>query len=427
MRIAVVGGGAAGLTTAWLLDGEHEVTLFEQDARLGGHAHTIDVDVRGEMFPVDAGFQFFSPGAAYATFNRLLDVLDVERRDYPATLTVFDARVGRPVVMPPLRNGAPVWSSLGPRAIHTLLHFRRFLEDVPAFLERRDTSVTIAAYLESRRLPKWFVDDFLFPLLLSFWCVEPDQFREFAAYNALHYLGVNRPDGLRPPFQSEIPDGLRAYVDALARGLVTTDVRTGTGVQRIARHPAGFTVTDAAGRPHEFDRVVLATGAAQARRLIAADSALDRVRAQLGRFSSFPTRIAIHGDARLMPQDRTAWSVVNARWDGIHSSLSIWDPRRRAPIFKSWVTFEHELPRDVYALAEYEHGAIDLEYFAAQARLKALQGEDGLWLAGLYTDDADSHESAIRSAVAVARGLAPGSARLALLESEGTGTGSRGT
>lgn len=40
MRIAVVGGGISGLASAWLLSRAHEVTLFERDARLGGHAHT---------------------------------------------------------------------------------------------------------------------------------------------------------------------------------------------------------------------------------------------------------------------------------------------------------------------------------------------------------------------------------------------------
>ncbi|WP_164743485.1 FAD-dependent oxidoreductase [Microbacterium sulfonylureivorans] len=416
MRVAVIGGGAAGLTTAWLLDGEHDVTLFEKDERLGGHAHTVAIVTDQGRLDVDAGFQFFAPGASYRTFNRLLDVLAVPRRAYPATLTVFSAQRGGAVVMPPFGPGGPVWSSLTPKAVSTLLRFRRFLAGIPAFRERRDTSVTISAYLESRRLPKEFVDDFLFPLLLSFWCVEPEQFREFAAYNALYYLGANLPGGLRPPMQSEIPGGLRVYIDALAGGLVRTSVRLGADVRGITRDARGFTVADAAGEFHPFDRVVVATNARQARGLIGGIPELGTAAAQLERFSYFDTRVAIHGDPRRMPRDRAAWSVVNARWDGAHSALSIWNPRRSVPVFKSWVTFDRKLPEPVYALAEYEHGAIDLAYFDAQRRLRRLQGDHGLWLAGLYTDDADSHESAIRSAVTVARALAPGSPRLALLD-----------
>ena len=43
-----------------------------------------------------------------------------------------------------------------------------------------------------------------------------------------------------------------------------------------------------------------------------------------------------------------------------------------------------------------------VDHFDAQARLKELLGLGGVWLAGLYMDDADSHESAVRSAVTIA-------------------------
>ena len=154
MRVAVIGAGAAGLTCAWLLDDEHDVTLFEKDDRLGGHAHTIEIDVRGESVAVDAGFQFFAETPTYATFNRLLDALGVDRESYPATLTVFAADGRHPVVMPPLRGGLPVWESFTPHTLRDLIRVRRFLAGVPAFLAEHDTTVTIAEYLERRRMPK---------------------------------------------------------------------------------------------------------------------------------------------------------------------------------------------------------------------------------------------------------------------------------
>ena len=52
MRIAVVGSGVSGLVVAWHRD--HEVTVFEADDRIGGHAHTVEVD--GERLAIDTGF-----------------------------------------------------------------------------------------------------------------------------------------------------------------------------------------------------------------------------------------------------------------------------------------------------------------------------------------------------------------------------------
>ncbi|GAA1944775.1 FAD-dependent oxidoreductase [Agromyces allii] len=412
MRVAVVGGGAAGLTTAWLLDREHDVTLFERDDRLGGHADTRTIEIDGRPIDVDAGFQFFSPGPAYATFNRLLDALGVVRDTYPATITVSDTRSGRALAMPPTRGRQVAWPSLAPASLDTLLRFRRFLNAIPPFLARRDTTVTVAEYLEQAELPKSFADEFLVPLLLSFWCVDREEFLGFAACNALYYLGVNADSGLRAPVQSEIPGGLKVYVDALASSLERTQVRTDAAITRLSRAGESFLVETSDGVRAEFDRVVLACNARQAGELVSGIPGLERLREQLGRFRTFDTRIAIHGDRRLMPRDEASWSVVNARWDGTHSSLTVWNPRHGAPVFKSWITHDDDLPEPLYALATYEHGCITPEYFDAQSTLKGLNGQQGLWLAGLYMHDVDSHESAIRSAVAVAYALAPDSPRL---------------
>ena len=414
--MGIVGGGAAGLVSAWLLDEQHEVALFEKDDRLGGHAHTISVEADGQRVDVDAGFQFFAPGSAYATFNRLLDLLEVPRESYPATLTVY--RTGsrqRPVVLPPVRGLAPVWRSLTPSAIRTMVRFLRFLRGVPPFLEKHDTTVTIAEYLAQQRLPRSFVDDFLVPLLLSFWCVERADFMRFAAYNALYYLGANPPAGISAPPQSQIRGGMKNYVDALAGGLQRTDVHQGTTVARVTRVAEGWVIEDAAGGRHPFDHVIVATGAHQAAALLGDAPPLELVRRQLRRFEYFDTTIAIHGDRSLMPPSDSAWSVVNVRWDGAHSQLTVWNPGPGLPVFRSWVTYDERLPEPLYAVAKYQHLLVTVDHFDAQARLKEMPGRGGVWLAGLYMDDADSHESAVRSAVTIARRLAPDSARLRLL------------
>lgn len=45
MRIAIIGGGAAGLVTAYLLHEAHEVTLFERNEHLGGNVRTLNGNV----------------------------------------------------------------------------------------------------------------------------------------------------------------------------------------------------------------------------------------------------------------------------------------------------------------------------------------------------------------------------------------------
>lgn len=82
MRIAIVGSGIAGLASAWWLDGEHEVTLFEAGDHLGGHTHTHEVEVDGLRLSVDTGFIVFNP-LHYPLLTALFDELGWPRSRPP--------------------------------------------------------------------------------------------------------------------------------------------------------------------------------------------------------------------------------------------------------------------------------------------------------------------------------------------------------
>ena len=41
--VAIIGSGVSGLTAAYLMRNDFEVTIFESDDRFGGHAHTHTV------------------------------------------------------------------------------------------------------------------------------------------------------------------------------------------------------------------------------------------------------------------------------------------------------------------------------------------------------------------------------------------------
>ncbi|WP_308237949.1 FAD-dependent oxidoreductase [Phenylobacterium sp. J426] len=86
-RIAVIGGGIAGLSAAWLLSKRHEVVLYEADPRLGGHAHTVEVQGDGGPVPVDTGFIVFNE-ANYPNFTALLAHLGAPSQHADMALSV---------------------------------------------------------------------------------------------------------------------------------------------------------------------------------------------------------------------------------------------------------------------------------------------------------------------------------------------------
>jgi uncharacterized protein len=47
MKVAIIGGGASGMVTAYLLDKQgHQVTVFEREPILGGHIRTLNQNVQ---------------------------------------------------------------------------------------------------------------------------------------------------------------------------------------------------------------------------------------------------------------------------------------------------------------------------------------------------------------------------------------------
>lgn len=411
MRIGIVGAGAAGLCAAWLLDEDHEVTVFEQAERPGGHARTVEVEQPEERSSIDAGFEFFS-GGMYPTFTRLLSLLNVPVRQYPLTATFYTADHRYACLLPPLREGRVVWSALRPRQVSHLLQLAFALRRAGPLILGRDTTVTVEQYLTGLPVTASFKRDFLLPFLLAGWCVAPEEFQSFIAYDVLSYAYRHRPTGLSPYLWTEVEGGTKTYVRALVQSLGRAVVRTGCAVARLTQSGPVWRLHTADGAAHDFDNVIIATDARAACRLITEVAGAEDIRSVLSRIEYFPTKIAVHGDARLMPADRRHWSVVNTRYDGRTSCNTIWKGWKSSkPIFRSWVTFEPKLPEPLYALAEFEHAKVNAAYFDAQPRLAASQGRQGLWLAGTYLQDIDSHESAILSAVGIARRLAPTSAR----------------
>ncbi len=420
MRIGIIGGGASGLLTAWLLQDHHQVWLFEKEDRLGGHAHTVEVEHNGTAVAIDAAFEFFSE-SLYPTFARLLRILRVPVHRFPATIALYGMGNGRVHLLPPFRSRPTLRAFLDPGSLVSMLRLRRVVTHAARLVEAGDSSLTIERFLDNLNVSNSYKDRFLYPFLAAGWGVSVEEFRRFSAYNVLKYLVFFQPQNRAEFFWEEIVGGTRAYVEALSNALTKTRIAQPAEICGICRSGGCYVVRLTGGRSFEFEHLVVATNAYEARALLARLDGVAEAQRELGRIEYFKTRIAIHGDKRWMPATRKHWSVLNIRCDSAFPAGTICKPWKSETVFRSWVTNCGPLPEPVYALHSYYHPKVTPEYFEAQRALAGVQGRRNLWFAGMYTQDIDCHESAVRSAVNVAEQLEPRSANLALL------AGTRGT
>lgn len=76
MRIAVVGSGVAGLSAAWLLSKQHDVTVLEQASCIGGHTNTRTMMLEDSPVSADTGFIVYNE-ATYPNLTALFKHLGV--------------------------------------------------------------------------------------------------------------------------------------------------------------------------------------------------------------------------------------------------------------------------------------------------------------------------------------------------------------
>lgn len=413
--LIIVGGGAAGLTSAWLLDGHFDITLLEQQGRLGGHAYSIAIGDQKKA-TIELGAEFFSD-AMFPYFNRLLSLLQVPVYKYPLTYVFYTTDNKKAFMLPPVTQKRMSWHMFAPYNVYDLLQLNHLINKSKKIIKNRDTITTLEEWVESLSLTTSFKNDILYPLLAASWGVTIDDVKTFIAYDILVWLVRNKPAGLKPILWNEVVGGMSAYIKAMVQQLNNVRITLHTNIATISYRNHIYHIQESDGSEYRADYLIIATNAYDAAKLLRAIPHAKKLRNYLSSIEYFPATIAVHGDTRLMPRDTQAWSIINIRFDGLHGQLTTYKPWHcpEKPVFRSWITFDDNLPRPLYALKQYHHAKVNRSYFQAQEAIARLQGVHNLWLAGLYTNDVDDHESAIVSALFIAQKLAPHSERLQAL------------
>jgi len=415
MKVGIIGGGIAGLASAWLLDEEHEVILFEKRDRLGGHAHTTYVQTPQGPVAAETGFEFFND-AMFPHFVRLLSILQVPTQAYPFSYTFFSQNNDNVYLLPPIRNGKIFWHMFSPSKLFTMLQLKYLLNKSKAMVETKDSKLTLQQFLNSVSLTDWFKNDFFVPIFCSGWGVTPEMFNTFSAYNLMAWEINNQKMGLQACPWNEIPGGVSSYIAALVGQIKRSTLKTASGIATIDYDGTQYTLTDDNGNKYSVDHLIVATNAYEAHDLLKNIPEIKQVSSLLNKVEYIHATIAIHGDVRFMPKNKADWSIANVWYDGKNSTLTTHKPwRSEIPLFRSWLMPGFPMPEPVYSVDSYYHAEITPAYFQVQKELAPLQGQHNLWVAGLYTHDIDSHENALVSTLKVAKKIAPQSRRCKLL------------
>lgn len=409
-NIAVIGSGISGMSAAWLLRQRHDVTVFEKDARTGGHSNTVTVETSLGPTPVDTGFIVFNE-ATYPNLVALFEHLGVRTQtsdmSFGVSLNAGALEYSSVGALAFLRGGRNLMS---PRFWSMTLDLLRFYRDAPGELLGADREpISLGEYLSRRGYGDAFQRDHLLPQAAAIWSASLEEIHQYPACAFVRFFenhGLLQFAG-RPKWRT-VEGGSRAYVNQLLAPLAGR-VRTNAAAASVRREGAGVSIRDVDGAAHRFDEVVIAAHADSALAML--DDASPTERALLGAFRYTKNRAVLHSDAALMPRRRPLW----ASWNYVGENqaggcvVSYWMNRLQnlgcdEQLFLTLNPVTEPDAAKVLYETEYDHPLFDIAAIRAQRQLWSLQGVRNTWFCGAYFG-AGFHEDGLQAGLAVAEQL----------------------
>lgn len=409
MRIAVIGSGIAGLSSAWWLGQRHEVTLFEANDYLGGHTHTHQVQVDGRQQAVDTGFIVFNPDH-YPLLTALFDELGVASQPTTMSFSVHSERSGVEYNATSLDTlFCQRRNLLSPRFWGMLHDLRRFYREAPALLHSADEGPSLGEYLDAGGYGGAFIQEHLLPMASALWSSPIASLAHFPARYLVQFMANHQMLQVsgRPQWRV-VTGGSARYVEAMRRRWRVRE-RLESRVLGVERHEHGVRVLTADGL-EGFDQLVLACHSDQALALLSDADATERN--VLGAIRYQPNEVVLHTDARLLPRSRKAWAAWNAhvpRDAMAPCSVSycmnlLQGIDTPTPLVVTLNRSDAIDPAKVLRTLHYAHPVHDHEMVRTQARWAEVQGRRRTWFAGAYWGWG-FHEDGIRSARRVVNAL----------------------
>ncbi len=410
MRIAVIGGGIAGMMSWYLLRQQHQVTLFEAGAYLGGHTATVDVTVGGREYAVDTGFIVFN-NWTYPLFNRFIAELAVPFQHTTMSFAVTDRAADFEY------NGNNLWSLFAQKRNLLRPSFWRMLGDIVRFNKiakqavadnSADLDLPIDAFLQKHQLGDDMRDKYLLPMGAAIWSAGltamPDfPLRFFLQFCNNHGL-LNIND--RPQW-AVIKGGSREYVKAMLAKCGSDGIRLNSPVAQVRRFDESVEIALADGSTEHFDQVVFACHSDQALKMLADATAAEQQ--VLGGIAYQDNDVVLHTDIRLLPKRKAAWAAWNyllgkdaATQATLSYNMNMLQGIQSEHTFVVSLNASNQIaPGHVLRRFTYAHPVYNNSTMQSQARRGEINGQNRSYFCGAYWYNG-FHEDGVRSAVDVA-------------------------
>ena len=409
-RIAVIGGGIAGMSAAHMLGDDNAVVLYEAEKRLGGHARTVMAGKRGDQ-PVDTGFIVFNT-VNYPHLVKLFDKLDVPIA--PSSMS-FGASIDGGRIEYALASLDTLFAQrknlLNPRFLGMITDILRFNKHAVSVAK---PGMVIRDLLAALGTGDYFRDYYITPFSGAIWSTPTKGILDFPADAMIRFFDNHRllhTEGQHQWFT--VRGGSVQYVQRLQAAMVQqgVDLRLGAQIAAVRRQDGLVHVRAEGGDWEAYDDVVFATHSDDTLALLADPSAAER--AALGAVGYQTNHAVLHCDETLMPKRRKTWSswayVEPKGGPGDRIDLTYWmnslQPIPQDDLHFVTLNSNRTIREDrIYDSTSFRHPVYDTAALAAQGDIRRMNGTQNTWFCGAWMKNG-FHEDGIGSAVDVVNAM----------------------
>ena len=399
MKVAVIGSGISGNTLAYLLNKNHDVTLYEKDKRIGGHSHTHEIVINNKKVNVDTGFIVFNK-KTYPLFTSLLNNLGVKYENSNMSFSVFSKENNFEY------NGTTLNSLfsqrrnlLSPKFLKMIFEILRFNKES---IKLKSKTILLKQYLKNNNYSTYFCKNYILPMGAAIWSSDINTILNFPAHFFIDFFKnhgmlsvTNRPQWLT------IKGGSQEYVKKLTSGF-KNKIRLNSKIKNIVRYKSYVVIEDNKSK-EKFDYVFFACHSDEALEILKKPTA-DEVKI----LSALPYQkndIILHTDSSIMPQKKLSWAAWNYNIDSPDDSpITLTYNMNILQNIKTkdalLVTLNPKLPISkgkVIKQLQYTHPKFSKESVIAQLKNKIISGKNRTFYSGAYWGKG-FHEDGVKSA-----------------------------
>jgi len=412
MKIAIIGAGISGLTAAYYLQRNHQISVFEVADKIGGHTATVDFSHKGRDYAIDTGFIVFNDWT-YPNFIELMDELGVDSQPTEMSFSVRCESTG-------IEYGGNNLNAMFAQRRNLLRpSFHKMLRDILRFNREaiRDLEdgyiaqqTTLGEYLRANHYGDAFVYQYILPMGCAIWSASTERMIDFPLRFFVQFfknhglLSVNN----RPQWRV-IKGGSRSYLDPLTAGF-SESIMTSANISRIRRLDEMVELIMSDGQVATYDHVILACHSDQALSLLA-DATLGE-RSALKAIPYQQNDVVLHTDEDLLPHRRVAWSswnyLLRERFQEravLTYNMNILQGIKSDSTFCVTLNANESIaPAKIIGRFNYSHPVFSLDSVQATSRIGQLNGTNNTWFAGAYLGNG-FHEDGVVSGRQVATAI----------------------